>query len=78
VRLEVTVNEVFAAAAPLPYGNAFTNANKAIDHFMAHGPGARSVRPPRLHTGERLPADLIATAGAALERHALMPERGYL
>lgn len=77
-RLEAAVNEVFAAAALLPYGNAFTNANKAIDHFMAHGPGARSVTPPRLHSGERLPAALIATAGAALERQALMPARGYL
>lgn len=77
-RLEAAVNEVFAAAAPLPYGNAFTNANKAIDHFMAHGPGARAVTPPRLHSGERLPAELIATTGAALERHALMPARGYL
>lgn len=77
-RLEATVNEVFAAAAPLRYGNAFTNANKAIDHFMAHGPGAGSVTPPRLHSGERLPAGLIATTGAALERNALMPTRGYL
>lgn len=77
-RLEAAVNEVFAAAAPLPYGNAFTNANKAIDHFMAHGPGARGVTPPRLHSGERLPAALIDRAGAALEDHALMPARGYL
>lgn len=77
-RLEAVVNEVFAAAASLPYGNAFTNANKAIDHFAAHGPGARGVTPPRLHGGERLPAELIATAGAALERQALMPARGYL
>ncbi len=77
-RLEATVNEVFAAAAPLPYGNAFTNANKAIDHFMAHGPGARSVTPPRLHSGERLPAELLAATGAALESNALMPTRGYL
>lgn len=77
-RFEATVNEVFAAATPLPYGNAFTNANKAIDHFLAHGPGARSVTPPRLHSGERLPAELIATTGTALERHGLSPQRGYL
>ena len=77
-RLEGAVNEVFAAAAPLPYGNAFTNANKAIDHYMAHGPSAGGVTPPRLHSGERLPAELIATTGAALGRHALMPARGYL
>lgn len=77
-RLEAAVNEVFAAAAPLPYGNAFTNANKAIDHFMAHGPGAADVMPPRLHSGERLPGGLIATTGAALVRHGLLPARGYL
>lgn len=77
-RLEAAVSQVFAAAAPLPYGNAFTNANKAIDHFMAHGPGAASVTPPRLHSGQRLPAELIAATGAALERHRLMPARGYL
>ncbi len=77
-RLEAVVNAVFAAAAPLPYGNAFTNANKSLDHFMAHGPGARGVTPPRLHSGQRLPADLIDRAGAELERHGLMPVRGYL
>lgn len=77
-RLDAAVDAVFAAAAPLPYGNAFTNANKAIDHFMAHGPGAVSVTPPRLHSGQRLPAGLIAATGATLERHGLMPTRGYL
>lgn len=77
-RLEAVVNTVFGAAAPLPYGNAFTNANKALDHFMAHGPGARGVTPPRLHSGQRLPAALIACAGDELQRHGLMPVRGYL
>lgn len=77
-RLEAVVSAVFAAAAPLPYGNAFTNANKALDHFMAHGPAARGVTPPRLHSGERLPAALIGLAGDELERHGLMPTRGYL
>lgn len=77
-RLEATVNEVFAAAVPLPYGNAFTNANKAIDHFMAYGPDAAGVTPPRLHSGERLPAALIATTADALQRNGLMPARGYL
>lgn len=77
-RIAQAVAEVFAAAAPLPFGNAFTNANKAIDHFMAHGPGAREVPGPRLHGGHRLPAELVAVAGAALERGGLMPRSGYL
>ncbi len=77
-RLQAAVDAVFAAAAPLPFGNAFTNANKAIDHFMAHGPGARTVNPPRLHSGQRLPVELIHTTAAALDQHGLMPTHGYL
>lgn len=77
-RVGAAVDAVFAAAAPLPYGNAFTNANKALDHFMAHGPAARARPGPRLHSGQRLPAELIGVAGDALERTGLMPARGYL
>lgn len=77
-RLEGAVDAAFAAAAPLPFGNAFTNANKAIDHFMAHGPDAARAAPPRVQSGEHLPIELITSTGAALERHGLMPERGYL
>ena len=77
-RISQVVGDVFEAAARLPYGNAFTNANKAIDHFMAHGPQARQVAGPRLHSGEQLPADLIDIAGSALSRHGLMPSAGYL
>ncbi|MBA3588570.1 dihydrodipicolinate synthase family protein [Methylibium sp.] len=77
-RIERVADEVFAAAAKLPYGNAFTNANKALDHFMAHGPQAREIAGPRLHSGHRLPDELIDPAGNALDRHGLMPARGYL
>ena len=77
-RLQAVAEAVFAAAAPLPYGNAFTNANKALDHFMAHGPQAEAVPGPRLHSGHTLPTALIGAAGHALRQHALMPARGYL
>ena len=44
--LAAVVETVFAAAAQLPFGNAFTNANKAIDHFMAHpAPHVTHTRP---------------------------------
>ena len=69
---------LFALAAQVGYGNAFTNANKAMDHFMAHGPGALSVAAPLLHSGKRLPPDLIVAAGAELKQHGLMPAKGYL
>jgi dihydrodipicolinate synthase/N-acetylneuraminate lyase len=76
--LSALVEEVFSAAQQLPHGNAFTNANKAIDHFMAHGPTAAGVTPPRLHAGVRLPQDFIDLTGQALQRYGLMPARGYL
>ena len=66
-RMASVVDTVFTEAAALPFGNAFTNANKAIDHFMAHGPGAPQSASPRLHSGQRLPMPLLAThlAGTA-------------
>jgi dihydrodipicolinate synthase/N-acetylneuraminate lyase len=77
-KLSVLCEEVFDLAGKVGYGNAFTNANKAMDHFFAHGPGAAQVAPPRLYSGKRLPKELIEAAGAALKRNGLMPESGYL
>jgi dihydrodipicolinate synthase/N-acetylneuraminate lyase len=70
--------EVFNVAGQIGYGNMFTNANKALDHFFAHGPAATKIAPPRLHSGRRLPAELIEAAAVALNRNGLMPEQGYL
>jgi len=77
-RLSAVVKEVFALVTGLPDGNAFANANKAMDHFFAHGPKAASVTPPRLHAGSRLPVEVIRQAGAALEHQGFLPLRGYL
>jgi dihydrodipicolinate synthase/N-acetylneuraminate lyase len=77
-RLTTVVDEVFALAAPLPFGNAFANANKAIDHCCAHGPGAVAVIPPRTHAGPRLPESLIHATAGALGRCGFLPESGYL
>ena len=77
-RLSAVVKEVFALVAGLPDGNAFANANKAMDHFFAHGPQAASVPPPRLHAGSRLPVEVINAAGEALQRHGFLPAAGYL
>jgi dihydrodipicolinate synthase/N-acetylneuraminate lyase len=76
-RVTEAVREVFALVAGLPSGNAFTNANKAIDHFFAFGPEAEAFDPPLLHSGIRLPAEVIAETRGILTRHALLPERGY-
>jgi hypothetical protein len=77
-RVTAVVTEVSRLVAGLPDGNAFANANKAIDHFFAWGPRAAEVPPPRLHAGSRLPVDIIRQAGESLSRHGLMPATPYL
>jgi len=77
-RLSTVIGEAFRLANPLPDGNPYANANKAMDHFFAHGPQAASVPPPRLHKGSYLPVEMIRATGEILSRHGLMPDHGYL
>ena len=77
-RLTTVINEAFRLAACLKDGNPFTNANKAIDHFFAHGPRAAEVPPPQLHAGTRLPVEVIRAMGEILSRHGFMAAKGYL
>lgn len=72
------ISGVFELVDGLPWGNRYTNANKAIDHFLAHGPAAASLAPPRLHCGERLPQAVLDATGALLSQLGLMPGEGYL
>ena len=76
--VETVVARVFDLVAGLPDGNAFANANKAVDHFLAHGPRASELPPPRLHAGSTLPPQVIEGTGRALADCGLMPGRGYL
>lgn len=77
-RLTGAVNEVFRLVHGLPHGNPFANANKAMDHFFAHGPKAAGATSPRLHAGSHLPPEVIRATGEALARYQLMPGKGYL
>jgi dihydrodipicolinate synthase/N-acetylneuraminate lyase len=76
--VEQVVARVFDLVAGLPDGNAFANANKAIDHFLAHGPDAARLPLPRLCAGSTLPPAVIETTAQVLTDHALMPGGGYL
>jgi dihydrodipicolinate synthase/N-acetylneuraminate lyase len=76
--VEKVVAGVFALVTGLPQGNPFTNANKAVDHFLAYGPRAAQTPPPRLHAGSTLPAEVIAATGQLLTECGLMPNAGYL
>ena len=77
-RLSKVQEEMFALVQTVPWGNQFTNANKAIDHYNAFGPSAHLKEPPMLHAGVRMPAYIIPAAGEILKRYGLMPRKGYL
>ncbi|TVR46304.1 MAG: dihydrodipicolinate synthase family protein [Puniceicoccaceae bacterium] len=77
-RLEAVVDGIFAAAAPLSGANVFTRANKALDHWMAHGPAGTAAPAPLLRSGQALPESLLATARDLLRAHRLFPRSGYL
>ena len=78
VRLTQVVNSVFDSVSELPQGNPFTNANKAIDHFMAYGAEAEQIPSPMLHSRRRLPEQVIREVGKILKNAKLMPQKGYL
>jgi len=77
-RLTAVIREAFQLASSFPHGNPFANANKAMDHFFAHGPNAVSVPPPAVHAGTVLPGEMIEAAGELLKRYDFMPGKGYL
>jgi len=77
-KLAEVVGAAFGIVAGFPHGNAFANGNKALDHCMAYGEGAKRSEPPLLYGGARLPADFIERAAELLRAHGLFPARGYL
>jgi len=78
-RIEAVVNDVFAAAAGLPFGNPFANANKAIDFHYAWGQsGSESRSLPMTHSGTRLPSDLVEFAGRRLSEEGFETGSGYV
>lgn len=78
-RVSAVAHELFAAAGELPYGNPFSNANRAIDHVFAHGASVLDHDPPLTCSGNRLPRQLIELAQQSLA-HAEFPVggRGYV
>lgn len=77
-QLTDTVNAAFAMVKNLPYGNAFANANKALDHWMAYGQNAEQMPPPLLHAGIPLPSKILTEVGRLLQQNGFLPATGYL
>jgi dihydrodipicolinate synthase/N-acetylneuraminate lyase len=77
-QVSAVMRDLFAVVQAVKGGNAFANANKVGDHFMAYGPQGAAAAPPRLSTGVALPAEVLEAGRAVLARHQLLPTRGYL
>lgn len=77
-RLTRVVEGCFEIVEHFPAGNAFTNANKVLDHLMAYGETGVRREPPLLYSGVRLPAAFVESAAALLRQNTLMPATGYL
>jgi len=77
-RIGRVVEGCFDLVRSFPTGNAFTNANKVLDHLMAYGEAGVCREPPLLYSGVRLPAAFLESAATLLRQHELMPQRGYL
>jgi dihydrodipicolinate synthase/N-acetylneuraminate lyase len=77
-RIAGQVAALFEAAADLPFGNAFSNANHAGEHILAHGRAWRDAPPPVTVSGNMLPRALLEAAAKSLGEHPGVAERGYL
>ena len=77
-RISRVVEGCFRLVEDFPSGNAFTNANKVLDHIMAHGEEALEMDPPLLYSGIRLPGIFIEHAADLLHQEELFPVQGYL
>jgi len=77
-RLTRVMDQCFALVADLEYANPFTNACKALDHWMAWGPEAMDRPMPMLHCGRAVPQTVVRGAGLLLEVDGLLPGKGYM
>jgi 4-hydroxy-tetrahydrodipicolinate synthase len=77
-RLDRIVARLFAAAGVVPFGNPFSNANRAADHVRAHGRRWREAPIPRTISGAPLPVSLLSAAFDTLEADGLISATGYL
>ena len=75
-KLTTLVEGLFAAADGLPSGNPFSNANRAVDHIMAHGANWRTA-PARLASGDQLPDSFLQRVETLLQNFGLNTQAGY-
>ncbi len=77
-RLSEAVAAMFANAQSEGGANAFSNANRAMDHIAAHGARWRDAPLPRKVDGQELSAELIEAAGSIAADLLPVSGPGYL
>lgn len=76
--MTAVVDALFDAARDLPFGNPFSNANRAVDHLWAHGRAWRDAAPPLTASGNTLPEPFLEAVADIVGRFPSLPDRGYL
>lgn len=74
----VMVEALFEAASHVPFGNPFSNANRAADHLLATGASWRGSPPPLTVKGNPLPMELISAVGDLMGHLPTIGANGYL
>ena len=78
-QLSADIGMLFKDAAAVPFGNAFSNANRAADHVLAHGiVGWREVAAPDTISGQHLPWHVIEGAERVISKYVPARQLGYL
>ncbi len=77
-RISKSIGGAFGLVGDLPFGNAFTNSNKLIDHIMAYGRNWLNSPYPQTHSGNSFPAEMLGKMEEILRENLLFPEKGYL
>jgi 4-hydroxy-tetrahydrodipicolinate synthase len=76
--LSVIVEMLFDEAATVPFGNPFSNANRAVDHLWATGREWHLKPPPLTVSGNELPRSLLTAAADIVGRFPALSRTGYL
>ena len=77
-RLSEAIGAIFAKAQSEGGANAFSNANRAMDHIAAHGQGWREATLPVKVDGDHLSATLVEAAADLAGKFLPVSGKGYL
>lgn len=77
-RVSTVIDHAFGLVEALPFGNPFSNGNRAVDHIFAYGNQSKIVPPPMTHSGSRIPEEVIMTLREVMQEEGFNTEAGYI